>query len=155
MWLSLDRAGAVVEGQPRAVAVAAESAVFFLLFFVLFHPLPAALFTALENEGRWADGQWSFINSLYYTFITLSTIGFGDMVPDRSQAMVSSAVWRRVYMAGILAWVILGMGYIWGVIEVIQVTYRAGRYLHLRLHLRLHLHLHLPPASPLRRRWPA
>ena len=50
MWASLDRAGARLEGQPRAVAVLAESVVFFLLFFVLFHPLPAALFTALEEQ---------------------------------------------------------------------------------------------------------
>jgi len=123
VWASLDRAGVQLEGQSRAVAVLAESAFLFLLYFVLFLPLPAAVFTALENKGRWADGQWSFLDSLYYTFITLSTIGFGDMVPHLSQAMVSSAVWRWVYMAGILAWVILGMGYICG---VIQDTNRAG-----------------------------
>ena len=83
LWESLGKAGplgrqvsqAVValEDRPKAVAVAAESFVFFLLFFLAFLPIPAIIFTALENkEGTlWEEGDWTFPDSLYYTFITL------------------------------------------------------------------------------------
>ena len=62
-----------LEDRPKAVAVAAESFVFFLFFFLVFLPIPAIVFTALENkEGiLWEEGDWTFPDSLYYTFITL------------------------------------------------------------------------------------
>ena len=56
-----------------------------------------------------------------------STIGFGDMVPDRNVERIRSPVVRRVYLAGIIIWIILGMGYIWGVVEIISGTLKAGR----------------------------
>ena len=83
LWESLGKAGPIgrqvsqavvaLEDRPKAVAVAAESFVFFLLFFLAFLPIPAIIFTALENkEGIfWEEGDWTFPDSLYYTFITL------------------------------------------------------------------------------------
>ena len=139
------------EDRPKAVAVAAESFVFFLFFFFVFLPIPAIVFTALENkEGiLWEEGDWTFPDSLYYTFITLrydsfyhsclllliglkfkslvSTIGFGDMVPDKNLERIRSPASRRAYLAGIIIWIILGMGYIWGVVEIISGTLKAGR----------------------------
>ena len=157
LWESLGKAGplgrqvsqAVLKDRPKAFVVAAESFFFFLLFFLAFLPIPAIIFTALENEegGMWEEGNWTFPDSLYYTFITLrcssilfldqfdfqvffffSTIGFGDMVPDRNVDRIRSPVIRRVYLAGIIVWIILGMGYIWGVVEIISGTLKAGRY---------------------------
>lgn len=26
--------------------------------------------------------EWSFINSVYFSFVTISTLGFGDLVPE-------------------------------------------------------------------------
>jgi hypothetical protein len=40
---------------------------------------------------------------------------------------LSSPVWRHFYLAGIIIWIILGMGYIWGVVEVISGTLKASR----------------------------
>ena len=40
--------------------------------FIVFMFLPSVLFVYLEN--------WTYDESLYYTFITLSTIGFGDYI---------------------------------------------------------------------------
>ena len=57
----------------------------------------------------------------------VSTIGFGDMVPDRNMDRIRSPVARRAYLAGIIVWIILGMGYIWGVVEIISGTLKAGR----------------------------
>ena len=59
--------------------------------------------------------------------ILISTIGFGDMVPDRNLKRIRSPLVRRVYLAGIIMWIILGMGYIWGVVEIISGTLKAGR----------------------------
>ena len=61
-----------------------EAVGFFLIFFVIFMPITAIIFSVLEGDDlglTLAEGDWSFLNSLYFTFITFSTIGFGDMVP--------------------------------------------------------------------------
>ena len=55
-----------------------ESIVFIFFFTSVLMLIPAAIFTALENDE---SGSWDYHNSIYYTFITLSTVGFGDMVP--------------------------------------------------------------------------
>ncbi|XP_063227006.1 TWiK family of potassium channels protein 12-like [Bacillus rossius redtenbacheri] len=47
-----------------------------LLVLVLYICLGAAVFAAWE--------EWSFLDGAYFCFITLSTIGFGDMVPGKS-----------------------------------------------------------------------
>ena len=88
LWESLGKAGPIgrqvsqavvaLEDRPKAVAVAAESFVFFLLFFLAFLPIPAIIFTALENEEgtMWEEGNWTFPDSLYYTFITLRCLTY-------------------------------------------------------------------------------
>ena len=48
------------------------------------------------------------------------------MVPDRNMDERSPAV-RRVYLAGIIMWIILGMAYIWGVLEIISGSLKTGR----------------------------
>jgi hypothetical protein len=40
--------------------------------FVIFLFLPSGVFMHFEG--------WTFIESLYYAFVTLATIGFGDLV---------------------------------------------------------------------------
>ena len=69
----VSQAVVALEDQPKAVVVAAESFFFFLLFFLAFLPIPAIIFTALENQNgtMWENGDWTFPDSLYYTFITL------------------------------------------------------------------------------------
>ena len=80
--------------QPKARVVFLEATTLFLIFFAVFLPIPAVLFSYLENGDTgltFSEGDWSFLNSLYYTFITLSTIGFGDMVPGELPAPALSS----------------------------------------------------------------
>ena len=80
---------------------------------------PAAIFMHLED--------WTFLDSLYYTLITLTTIGFGDMVPDKDTNIhIYTETLRWVYLVGVILWILLGMGYILAVIEVISDTYRSS-----------------------------
>ena len=58
----------------------AEKLIKLILFnavcFVIFSLVPAAIFMAIEG--------WTYLQSWYYTIVTLSTVGFGDYVPGKS-----------------------------------------------------------------------
>lgn len=49
-----------------------------IAFFIF---LPACLFTYFED--------WPYVTSVYYSFITLTTIGFGDYVPTFQDGQVT------------------------------------------------------------------
>jgi hypothetical protein len=50
----------------------ADMILYLLPGFVIFLILPSCIFMHFES--------WSFIKSFYYAFVTLTTIGFGDIV---------------------------------------------------------------------------
>ena len=120
-----------------------ESIVFIFFFTSVLMLIPAAIFTALENDE---SGSWDYHNSIYYTFITLSTVGFGDMVPGVWNISLNSTVdsylfpdrqenknlhnqaSRWSYLIGIILWIIIGMGYIFAVVDVLAETFRSTRY---------------------------
>ena len=45
---------------------------------IVFILLPAIVFTCIE--------AWNYLDSVYFAFITLSTIGFGDLVPGNNNS---------------------------------------------------------------------
>ena len=120
-----------------------ESIVFIFFFTSVLMLIPAAIFTALENDE---SGSWDYHNSIYYTFITLSTVGFGDMVPGVWNISLNSIIdfylftdrqenknlhnqaSRWSYLIGIILWIIIGMGYIFAVVDVLAETFRSTRY---------------------------
>ena len=102
--------------QKRTMLLVMETVGFTLLFTSCLVLVPAGIFMHLED--------WDFGDSLYYTLITLTTIGFGDMVPNHTH--IDSEAIRWLYMTGVILWILLGMGYIIAVIEVISDTYRSS-----------------------------
>ncbi len=105
--------------QERTMLLVLETVGFTLLFTSCLLLVPAAIFMHLED--------WDFGDSLYYTLITLTTIGFGDMVPDKdTNTHIDTELLRWVYLVGVILWILLGMGYILAVIEVLSDTYRSS-----------------------------
>ena len=121
LWSSLGREDKDTVMWARVMKVLVESTIFTLFFTSVLMLIPAAIFTALENNET---GEWDYLNSVYFTFITLSTIGFGDMVPDKNEDRMGDLT-RWVYLMFIILWIILGMGYIFAVVEVIQDSFRS------------------------------
>ena len=53
--------------------------IFYIMFgCIVFILLPAIVFTCIE--------AWNYLDSVYFAFITLSTIGFGDLVPGNNNS---------------------------------------------------------------------
>lgn len=65
---------------------------------IVFLFLPSVVFAYLED--------WSYLQSFYYAFITLTTIGFGDYVAGGIQFEN-----RWIYQVGIMVWIVFGLGY--------------------------------------------
>lgn len=60
--------------------------------------IPAAAFSSLEDD-------WNFLESFYFCFISLSTIGLGDYVPGEGY----NQKFRQLYKIGITFYLMLGL----------------------------------------------
>ena len=60
---------------PLVQMLLADIALYLVPGLVIFLAIPAGIFTVVEG--------WNYIDSFYYAFITLSTIGFGDFVAGK------------------------------------------------------------------------
>ncbi|XP_054457583.1 potassium channel subfamily K member 6 [Anoplopoma fimbria] len=83
--------------QPRPATV-----VHFVLLLVLvvlcFFVAPAAVFSALEPA-------WSFLDGIYFCFISLCTIGLGDFVP----ATQPGQKYRALYQVSVMVYLFVGL----------------------------------------------
>jgi len=84
----------------------------------LFILLPAVVFAVVDN--------WEFVDAVYFAFITLSTIGFGDLVAGKDIKDDVSDAWKLVYEVFIIVWIVFGLGYILMVINLVTDAYKKS-----------------------------
>lgn len=68
------------ERQQSSSFIAGATVIYIALGFLVFIFLPSALLSYLEG--------WTYVDAVYYSYITLTTIGFGDLVPGGSWGSV-------------------------------------------------------------------
>ena len=68
--------------------------------------IPSTLFYHIERD-------WTYLDSVYYTFISLATVGFGDLTnwhkSPESEERLGKWIWA--YRAFIMLWLIFGLGF--------------------------------------------
>jgi len=74
-------------GMPRARLAALHAACLAALTVIFLLFVPAGIFVAVEQN-------WSFLESLYFCFISLSTIGLGDYVPGENHKDAHGQLYR-------------------------------------------------------------
>ena len=108
--------------------VFAMKIIFQVLIYLILGPLLFILVPALVLIH--IEVKWSYLDAIYFSFITLSTIGFGDLVPGKSlETLNRLGNWEYVYLAGILIWFIFGLGYLSMIMSAIQNLIR-GKLFH-------------------------
>lgn len=75
-----------------------HASVLAMLAVSCFFLIPAAIFSALEEN-------WNFLESFYFCFISLSTIGLGDYVPGEA----ANQKFRELYKVAITVYLTLGL----------------------------------------------
>lgn len=72
---------------------------FTLVCFTIFSMIPAAIIMQLED--------WTYLQSWYFTIVTLTTVGFGDFVPDQNSPEGST-----IYKMVIGLWIFCGLAWL-------------------------------------------
>ncbi len=92
---------------------------FILVGTVVFILIPAAVFTTIEDS-------WTYLDSVYFAFITLTTIGFGDFVTGRDKNVLDKmGDYKVIYEIAVVVWIIFGLGYVFMIINVISQGMKA------------------------------
>ncbi|BET01966.1 Ion channel [Nesidiocoris tenuis] len=81
------------------------SALLALTLLLVYISMGAVLFMFLE-------GEWTFFESFYFCFITMTTIGFGDLVPQKPEYMLLCTIY-----------ILIGLGMTSTIIEIVRNEY--------------------------------
>ncbi|XP_071963237.1 potassium channel, subfamily K, member 16-like [Antedon mediterranea] len=85
--------------------------------------LPSLLIYLLEDD-------WSFIQAIYFSFITLSTIGFGDLEiaeGSRSEGSSSKTAEHTFYAIVIILYLLLGLGVLAAIFKATTRRYQRNK----------------------------
>ncbi|VTJ92228.1 Hypothetical predicted protein, partial [Marmota monax] len=111
------------------------------LFAVLLSCCASAMYTSVEG--------WDYVDSLYFCFVTFSTIGFGDLVSSQHAAYRNQGLYRL----GNFLFILLGVCCIYSLFNVISILIKQVLNWMLRkLSCRCCAHCCPAPGAPLARR---
>ena len=82
-----------------------------IIGIIIFITFPALIFMIVES--------WSYGDSIYYCIVTLTTVGFGDLVPGDT----CSTDFRGLYRIGTGVWIWFGLAFVSLMIVEIQKIY--------------------------------
>jgi len=103
----------LIEGEDTVQAISLEYSLMMLFgaiaSLVLFLGFGAFLFTIWED--------WSFFDAFYFCFVTMTTIGFGDMTPSISGAD------KSLYMVVVTVYILVGLAFTSTIIELVRRQY--------------------------------
>ncbi|XP_042894140.1 uncharacterized protein LOC122267977 isoform X2 [Penaeus japonicus] len=99
------------------LGVATDAVLYLVPGFIVFLVIPAAVLLAVEDD-------WNYLDSFYFAFITLTTIGFGDYVAGRQDL---DHMWIWTYKIVMVVWIVFGLGYIVMIITFIQKALKSKK----------------------------
>ncbi|XP_036428537.1 potassium channel subfamily K member 1a [Colossoma macropomum] len=82
----------------KSLVAGVHAGVLAIITMSCFFLIPAIVFSVLEED-------WNFLESFYFCFISLSTIGLGDYVPGEGY----NQKFRQLYKVGITVYLLLGL----------------------------------------------
>ena len=76
--------------------------------------LPSVIFYLVEDN-------WTYIDSVYYAFVSLTTIGFGDFVNSHHGYEVEGkvSIWVWAYRGFTMLWLIFGLSFIYMIYSLV------------------------------------
>ena len=83
---------------------------------VLFIFIPALIYNAIE--------PWSYGEAVYFCFVTLTTVGFGDIVPAKDTGLLETYI-LVIYEIGSTIWIWMGLAFVALMISQIQKLIEA------------------------------
>ncbi|XP_066301928.1 potassium channel subfamily K member 2-like [Branchiostoma lanceolatum] len=81
-----------------------------IVMLSVFFFIPALIFTLVEED-------WTYLEALYYCFITLSTVGFGDFVAALPSSTQSYAI-NTIYKFVVFLWIMVGLTFLAGALDL-------------------------------------
>ena len=79
------------------------------ILLIVFIFIPSGIFYSLQ--------EWSYFESVYYCFVTLTTVGFGDFVPSRDPDER-----QGLYRVCISVWIWFGLAFVALLIGRVQIS---------------------------------
>jgi len=99
---------------PDCGALVFRTIVIAIFGVILFMIIPSIIFAQIE--------PWTYGDAFYFSFITLATIGFGDLIPSYNDVPWMTDNYRNWYRLAIAFWILILSSWFAGIIVSIQVS---------------------------------
>jgi len=99
---------------PDCGAMVFRTIIIAVVGIILLLLIPSIIFAQIE--------PWTYGDAFYFSFITLATIGFGDLLPSYNEVPWMSTTYRNWYRLAIAFWILLLSAWFAGVIVSIQTS---------------------------------